>query len=50
MGRFLKLPFCDLTTNKLKYIFTTFGMSCFNSINALADLVVGYIGAEFGWQ
>lgn len=25
-------------------------MSCFNSINALGDLVVSYIGAEFGWQ
>jgi hypothetical protein len=33
MGRFEKLPFCDFKTNKLKDIFTTFGMSCFNYMN-----------------
>ena len=25
-------------------------MSCFDYVNSLADLVVGYMGAPFGWQ
>ena len=25
-------------------------MSCFDYVNGLADLVVGYMGAPFGWQ
>lgn len=25
-------------------------MTCFDYVNSLADLVVGYMGAPFGWQ
>ena len=49
-GSIEKVPFLGLKTNQLKDVFATSCMSCFDYVNALADLVVGYMGAEFGWQ
>ncbi|MEH1810365.1 MAG: Coenzyme F420 hydrogenase/dehydrogenase, beta subunit C-terminal domain [Nostoc sp.] len=44
------VPFFGLKTNKLKDVFAPSCMSCFDYVNSLADLVVGYMGAPFGWQ
>ncbi|WP_298614402.1 Coenzyme F420 hydrogenase/dehydrogenase, beta subunit C-terminal domain [uncultured Thermosynechococcus sp.] len=44
------VPFFGLKTNQLKDIFAPSCMSCFDYVNGLADLVVGYMGAPFGWQ
>lgn len=44
------VPFFGLKTNKLKDVFASSCMSCFDYVNSLADLVVGYMGAPFGWQ
>ncbi|MEA5534561.1 Coenzyme F420 hydrogenase/dehydrogenase, beta subunit C-terminal domain [Crocosphaera sp. XPORK-15E] len=49
-GSIEKVPFFGLKTNKLKDVFAPSCMSCFDYVNSLADLVVGYMGAEFGWQ
>ena len=49
-GSLEKVPFFGLKTNKLKDVFAPSCMSCFDYVNSLADLVVGYMGAEFGWQ
>ncbi len=45
-----KVPFFGLKTNQLKDVFAPSCLSCFDYTNALADLVVGYMGAPFGWQ
>ena len=44
------VPFFGLKTNQLKDVFAPSCMSCFDYVNSLADLVVGYMGASFGWQ
>ena len=44
------VPFFGLNTQKLKDVFAPSCMSCFDYVNSLADLVVGYMGAPFGWQ
>ncbi|MBF2077071.1 MAG: Coenzyme F420 hydrogenase/dehydrogenase, beta subunit C-terminal domain [Synechococcales cyanobacterium T60_A2020_003] len=44
------VPFFGLKTNKIKDVFAPSCMSCFDYVNSLADLVVGYMGAPFGWQ
>lgn len=44
------VPFFGLKTNQLKEVFAPSCMSCFDYVNSLADLVVGYMGAPFGWQ
>jgi coenzyme F420-reducing hydrogenase beta subunit len=44
------VPFFGLKTNVLKDVFAPSCMSCFDYVNSLADLVVGYMGAPFGWQ
>ena len=44
------VPFFGLNTKELKNVFAPSCLSCFDYTNALADLVVGYMGAEFGWQ
>ncbi|MDJ1181670.1 Coenzyme F420 hydrogenase/dehydrogenase, beta subunit C-terminal domain [Roseofilum casamattae] len=44
------VPFFGLNTKELKDVFAPSCMSCFDYTNALADLVVGYMGAPFGWQ
>jgi len=49
-GSIETVPFFGLKTNKLKDIFAPSCMSCFDYVNSLADLVVGYMGAPFGWQ
>ncbi|MCM1983327.1 Coenzyme F420 hydrogenase/dehydrogenase, beta subunit C-terminal domain [Lyngbya confervoides] len=45
-----KVPFFGLKTNQLKDVFAPSCMSCFDYVNSLADLVVGYMGAPYGWQ
>ncbi|MGB3692325.1 MAG: Coenzyme F420 hydrogenase/dehydrogenase, beta subunit C-terminal domain [Spirulinaceae cyanobacterium] len=45
-----KVPFFGLKTNQLKDVFAPSCLSCFDYTNSLADLVVGYMGAPFGWQ
>ncbi len=45
-----KIPFFGLKTNQLKDVFAPSCLSCFDYTNALADIVVGYMGAPFGWQ
>jgi coenzyme F420 hydrogenase subunit beta len=49
-GSIEKVPFFGLKTNILKDVFAPSCMSCFDYVNGLADLVVGYMGATFGWQ
>lgn len=49
-GTVEKVPFFGLKTNQLKDVFAPSCMSCFDYVNSLADLVVGYMGATFGWQ
>ncbi|BAU64799.1 coenzyme F420 hydrogenase/dehydrogenase beta subunit domain protein [Stanieria sp. NIES-3757] len=49
-GSVEKVPFFGLKTNQLKDVFAPSCMSCFDYVNSLADLVVGYMGAPFGWQ
>lgn len=49
-GSIEKVPFFGLKTNKLKDVFAPSCMTCFDYVNSLADLVVGYMGATFGWQ
>jgi coenzyme F420 hydrogenase subunit beta len=49
-GSIEKVPFFGLKTNQLKEVFAPSCMSCFDYVNSLADLVVGYMGAPFGWQ
>ena len=49
-GSIEKVPFFGLKTNQLKDVFAPSCMSCFDYTNSLADLVVGYMGAPFGWQ
>jgi coenzyme F420 hydrogenase subunit beta len=44
------VPFFGLKTNQLKDVFAPSCMACFDYVNGLADLVVGYMGAPFGWQ
>ena len=49
-GRVETLPFFGLDTPALKDVFAPSCLSCFDYVNAGADLVVGYMGAEFGRQ
>ncbi|WP_206338342.1 Coenzyme F420 hydrogenase/dehydrogenase, beta subunit C-terminal domain [Synechococcus sp. BS56D] len=49
-GRQETVPFFGLDTPKLKDVFAPSCLSCFDYVNAGADLVVGYMGAEFGRQ
>jgi coenzyme F420 hydrogenase subunit beta len=49
-GSIEMVPFFGLKTNKLKDVFAPSCMTCFDYVNSLADLVVGYMGAPFGWQ
>jgi coenzyme F420 hydrogenase subunit beta len=45
-----QVPFFGLNTKELKDVFAPSCMACFDYVNSLADLVVGYMGAPFGWQ
>ena len=49
-GSVEKVPFFGLKTDQLKDVFAPSCMTCFDYVNSLADLVVGYMGAPFGWQ
>lgn len=49
-GREETVPFFGLDTPKLKDVFASSCLSCFDYTNAGADLVVGYMGATFGRQ
>ncbi len=49
-GSLETVPFFGLKTNQIKDIFAPSCLSCFDYVNSLADLVVGYMGAPFGWQ
>lgn len=49
-GHVETVPFFGLDTPALKDVFAPSCLSCFDYINAGADLVVGYMGAEFGRQ
>lgn len=49
-GSIEKVPFFGLNTKELKDVFAPSCMSCFDYTNALADLVVGYMGAPYAWQ
>ncbi len=49
-GSIEKVPFFGLNTKELKDVFAPSCLSCFDYVNGLADLVVGYMGAPFGWQ
>jgi len=49
-GSIEMVPFFGLKTNKLKDVFAPSCMSCFDYVNSLSDIVVGYMGAPFGWQ
>ncbi|NEP49017.1 MAG: hypothetical protein F6K65_09385 [Moorea sp. SIO3C2] len=49
-GSIEKVPFFGLKTDQLKDVCASSCMSCFDYVNSLADLVVGYMGAPFGWQ
>jgi 3,8-divinyl protochlorophyllide a 8-vinyl-reductase (ferredoxin) len=49
-GSIEKVPFFGLKTDQLKDVFAPSCLSCFDYVNSLADLVVGYMGATFGWQ
>jgi coenzyme F420 hydrogenase subunit beta len=44
------VPFFGLDTPRLKEVFAPSCLSCFDYVNASADLVVGYMGAPFRWQ
>jgi 3,8-divinyl protochlorophyllide a 8-vinyl-reductase (ferredoxin) len=44
------IPFFGLNTKELKDVFAPSCLSCFDYVNSLADLVVGYMGAPYGWQ
>lgn len=49
-GSVEKVPFFGLNTKQLKDVFAPSCLSCFDYVNGLADLVVGYMGSPFGWQ
>jgi coenzyme F420 hydrogenase subunit beta len=49
-GRQETVPFFGLDTPRLKDVFAPSCLSCFDYTNAGADLVVGYMGANFGRQ
>lgn len=49
-GSVEKIPFFGLKTNVLKDVFAPSCLSCFDYVNNLSDLTVGYMGATFGWQ
>ena len=49
-GSIETVPFFGLDTPRLKDVFAPSCLSCFDYTNAGADLVVGYMGADFGRQ
>ncbi|HRD41592.1 MAG TPA: Coenzyme F420 hydrogenase/dehydrogenase, beta subunit C-terminal domain [Prochlorococcaceae cyanobacterium AMR_MDS_5431] len=49
-GKSEVVPFFGLDTPKVKDVFAPSCLSCFDYVNAGADLVIGYMGARFGYQ
>ena len=49
-GSVEKVPFFGLKKQELKEVFAPSCLSCFDYVNGLADLVVGYMGSPVGWQ
>ncbi len=49
-GSIEKVPFFALNTKELKDVFASSCLTCFDYVNSLADLVVGYMGSPLGWQ
>jgi coenzyme F420 hydrogenase subunit beta len=45
-----RLNFIDFPMDKLEGIFPSACLSCFDYANTLADITIGYMGAELGWQ
>ncbi|AGY60333.1 Coenzyme F420 hydrogenase/dehydrogenase, beta subunit C-terminal domain [Gloeobacter kilaueensis] len=49
-GSIEKLSYFELPMSKLRGCFPSACTSCFDQINGLADLSVGYMAADIGWQ
>lgn len=49
-GSVEKLNFIDFPMDKLHGVFPSACLSCFDYVNSLSDITVGYMGAELGWQ
>jgi coenzyme F420 hydrogenase subunit beta len=49
-GHVEQVNFIDFPMDKLEGIFPSSCLSCFDYPNALADITIGYMGAELGWQ
>ncbi|HEU4326031.1 MAG TPA: Coenzyme F420 hydrogenase/dehydrogenase, beta subunit C-terminal domain [Roseiflexaceae bacterium] len=49
-GRIERCNFIDIPMGELGDVFPSACLSCFDYANGLADLTVGYMGAEQGWQ
>ncbi|KAA6184576.1 coenzyme F420 hydrogenase [Thiohalocapsa marina] len=45
-----RLNFIDFPMDRLEGIFPSACLSCFDYPNSLADITIGYMGAELGWQ
>ncbi len=49
-GSIEKVSFFEMRMDKLESVFPRACLSCFDQINGLADLTVGYMAAPIGWQ
>lgn len=49
-GRIERLNFIDFPMDRLEGIFPSACLACFDYANTLADITIGYMGAELGWQ
>ena len=49
-GRVEQLNFIDFPMDRLEGIFPSACLSCFDYPNTLADITIGYMGAELGWH
>lgn len=49
-GRVEKVNFIDIPMAQLGDVFPSACLSCFDYANGLADITLGYMGAELGWQ
>ncbi len=49
-GSIERVNFIDFPMDKLHGIFPSACLSCFDYVNRLSDLTIGYMGAPLGWQ
>jgi coenzyme F420 hydrogenase subunit beta len=49
-GRIERVNFIDIPMDKLSNVFPSACLSCFDYPNTLADITLGYMGVELGWQ